>query len=117
MKQWLEALQKTYLAGSYGFINISSAESSSSSSAILSNVRSIVSACRFLLAPLKIRAEGLDKRRYDDDGDDDDHDGCNDNGDDDDGDDRANVEADGGDYGSDTFYQMTQLRPRTRRCN
>ena len=76
--------------------------------------------CRFLLAPLKIRAERVDRRRYDDDGDDDDddhHDGCNDNGDDDDGDDRANVEADGGDYGCDTVYQMTQLQQRTRRCH
>ena len=85
--------------------------------ASFSNVRSIVIACRFLLAPLKIRAEGVDRRRYDDNGDDDDHDGCNDNGDDDDGDDRANVLADGGDYGGDTVFQMTQLRPRTRMCH
>ena len=45
------------------------------------------------------------------------YDGGNDNGDDDDGDDRANVVADGGDYGCDTVFQMTQLRPRTRRCH
>ena len=43
------------------------------------------------------------------------YDGGNDTGDDDDGDDRANVVADGGDYGCDTVFQMTQLRPRTRR--
>ena len=35
----------------------------------------------------------------------------------DDGDDRANVVADGGDYGCDTVFQMTQLRPRTRMCH
>ena len=41
----------------------------------------------------------------------------NGNSDDDDGDDRANVVADGGDYGCDTVFQMTQLRPRPRMCN
>ena len=42
---------------------------------------------------------------------------CNDNSDDDDGDDRANCVADSGDYGCNTVFQMTQLRPRTRSCH
>ena len=90
MKQWLEALRKTCLAGSHGFIHISSAESSSSSVSTSALQKSIL--------------------RWDDDG-------CNDNGDDDDGGGRANVLADGCDYGCDTVFQMTQLQPRTRRCH